>query len=285
MHTLSEMAQKPRTRSRVAATNGSLNSTPPSQGEISDENVWEDIPETDDARPRQNSPSSSLRVSPRKRKPLHKYIAASPRKTPSTPASKPSLKAEKQPQPETKRPIIPTDDIVDGARDGIHFTVRYALDVFRTAIQLLRKPLAVLLFLWLLASILARISHVISGAFAPLCILPGLSSSRLCHYTSPSPSKKPQWADYPKLVAVQSKTFEELLDETVGGTGLSLEIKKAELATTDLITVVRVSRLKSRELLADSLRDFVNDAKVTGRGLQKLTSRIGGAIDGYVGPL
>jgi hypothetical protein len=90
----------------------------------------------------------------------------------------------------------------------------------------------------------------------------------------------PKWADYPKLVDVQSATFEQLLDESVGGSGLALEIKKAEMATTDLSTLVRVSNLKSRDLIAESLTEFVEDAKKTGRGLQKLSSKVGGAVDG-----
>lgn len=68
----------------------------------------------------------------------------------------------------------------------------------------------------------------------------------------------------------------------MGGSGLSLEIKKAEMATIDLGTLVRVSDLKSRDLIAESLGEFVEDAKNTGRGLQKLSSKVGGAVDRYV---
>ncbi|KAF9000668.1 hypothetical protein BDQ17DRAFT_1359325 [Cyathus striatus] len=40
---------------------------------------------------------------------------------------------------------------------------------------------------------------------------------------------------------VQSKTFEQLLDESTGGSGLSLEIKKAEMATSDLTSLVQAT--------------------------------------------
>jgi hypothetical protein len=148
---------------------------------------------------------------------------------------------------------------------------------------LLRKPLSFILFLVLLALIILRVNQTIRAAFAPLCYIPGISTSAMCrpssahHHQSP-----PQWADYPKLVDVQSTTFEQLLDETVGGSGLALEIKKAEMATSDLSTMVRVSNLKSRDMIAKSLTDFVDDAKKTGRGLQKLSSKVGGAVDGRV---
>ena len=56
-------------------------------------------------------------------------------------------------------------------------------------------------------------------------------------------------------------------------------LKKAEMATRDLITLVKHSKLKSRELLGQSLYAFVLDAKKAGKGLAKLTARINGAVD------
>lgn len=78
---------------------------------------------------------------------------------------------------------------------------------------------------------------------------------------------------------MESKTLESLLDEMVEGPGLALEIKKAEMATSDLATLVRVSDLKSREFLADSLSEFVKDARKVGRGLTRFSSKVGGTVD------
>lgn len=88
-----------------------------------------------------------------------------------------------------------------------------------------------------------------------------------------------QWADYPKLMDVQTNTFEQLLDQTAGGSGLSLEVKKAEMATNDLVTLVRVSDLRSRDLLAETLVNFVDEARKTARGLQRFTSKVQGSVD------
>jgi hypothetical protein len=111
--------------------------------------------------------------------------------------------------------------------------------------------------------------------------LPGVSRTAICrrNRVAVSDQQAPRWADYSRLVDVQSRTFGQLLEESLGGSTLSLEIKQAEMATTDLVTLVRVSNLKSRDMLAESLVEFVDDAKKTGRGLQKLTSKIGGAVD------
>lgn len=100
----------------------------------------------------------------------------------------------------------------------------------------------------------------------------------MCNPISKMPAV-PKWADYPKLMEVQGSTFEQLLDSTVGSSELSLEVKKAEMATSDLVTLVKVSNMKTKDLLSHTLEEFVSDAKKTGRGLQKLSSKIAGAVD------
>ncbi|KAJ6623975.1 hypothetical protein B0H10DRAFT_2008034 [Mycena sp. CBHHK59/15] len=226
------------------------------------------------------SPSNSVMSvstrtpSPRKRRYKTVYVAApSPRRIPQPPAA--------VAKPPNARVAIPTDQMVNG---GV-FIVSYALDVLKTAIQLLRKPLSFLVFLWLFAFILSRISHTIRAAFRPLCYIPGISSSAMClpdGYATAGNHQSPRWADYPKLVDVQSATFEQLLDESTSGAGLALQIKKAEMATVDLVTLVRVSELRSRDMLADHLRQFVDDARTAGRALQKLNSKVSGAVDGIM---
>jgi len=134
--------------------------------------------------------------------------------------------------------------------------------------------------------LITKLNHTFRVALGPLCDLPGISSSAFCTpYPMGSPDSKnrtPKWADYPALVQVQSATFEQLLDESVGGSTLALEIKKAEMATSDLITLVRVSGLKTRDTLADTLSVFVDDAKKAGRGLQRLNAKVGSAVDGIL---
>lgn len=84
------------------------------------------------------------------------------------------------------------------------------------------------------------------------------------------------------MMEAQTKAFDQLLDEMVGGTTLSLDVKKTEMATKDLITVVKASDLRSKNLLADELVSFIGDARETGRGLQTLNARINSAVDRFV---
>jgi len=81
------------------------------------------------------------------------------------------------------------------------------------------------------------------------------------------------------LLKIQGSSFETLLHESIGGSALAMEVKKAEMATRDLGSRVRVSDLRTKDLLARTLDDFVRDAKKTGRGLQSLTSKIYGSVD------
>ncbi|KAJ7096540.1 hypothetical protein B0H15DRAFT_49506 [Mycena belliarum] len=254
----------------------------PAYGNEDELDPWEDVEpkaeiiEESISSARTHSPSrssGSSRVSPRKRRFKTVYVAA------PGPSRKTASPAGPSPRPAAKIAAIPTEQVYDGSV----FLGSYVLDVLKRAILLLRKPLSFLVFLWMLAFIISRISNTLRAAFAPLCYIPGLSSSLMClpdGYAAPKGTLK--WADYPTLVDVQSATIEQLLDESSSGSALALQIKKAEMATTDLVTLVRVSDLKSRDMLADHLRAFVDDARTAGRGLAKLNAKVAGAVDGIM---
>jgi len=236
-----------------------------------DDDNWEDediVKDSEKALGRQINPgdNASLHGSPRKRrKPIR------------------GLRKQIPPPPRLHTPTAIQDAMLKGALDGTIFIGRYALDVFSAAIHLLRWPISIFLFLWLLSSMIGYLTQTVRNAFQPLCIIPGMSVTSMCRINNDlnnnTPNFTPKWADYPKLVEVQSGTFEHLLEELVGGSALSLEIKKAEMATSDLVTRVRISDLKAKDTLAESLVEFLEDARRTGRGLHKLTSKVGGAVD------
>ena len=151
--------------------------------------------------------------------------------------------------------------------------LHYPLEVFIHAMLFLRYPFSALLAFWMLSFIVTRFMTTIHTS---LCQVPGLFKLLPCETREPS---MPLWADYPKLMDVQSASFEQLLEESLGGSELSLEVKKAEIATSDLITLVKFSDLKNRDVMARMLQEFVLDAKQAGRSLQRLSSKIGGAVD------
>jgi len=69
------------------------------------------------------------------------------------------------------------DGNVNGVLHRVVFAVRYAIDVSNRAIHLLSYLISALLYVWLLGFIILHFSHTLRSAFAPLCIIPGISSS------------------------------------------------------------------------------------------------------------
>lgn len=172
---------------------------------------------------------------------------------------------------------IPTDKIIDTAVTGAVFTGHYVLDILGTGMNLMRKPLGFLVFVALLSVCMGYIAFYVQKALLPFCFLPFVNRSTMCAVLLLPPTDTTN--SWEKLVQVQTKTFDELLEETAGGSSLSLEVKKAEMATADLVTLIRHSDLKSRDMLAATLKGFVDDARKTGRGLQKMSAKVAGAVD------
>ncbi|KAG2122767.1 hypothetical protein DEU56DRAFT_917661 [Suillus clintonianus] len=238
---------------------------------------WEDIPERDVSPERfddfdsSNAAGAFTDASKPRRRAISKpvFVAESPRRTRAAP---PRLKRRRS-------PMVDKEQIKEALSTGAQETSIYIFDVIIRAVRLMRIPLSLMLFLWMLSFAMIRLSGAMRTAFAPMCYLPLVSRSALCAPLDPNASQIPKWADFPHLMEAQGSTFEQLLEGSVGGPGLSIEIRKAEFATADLTTLVRHSDLKSNDILADLLANFVQDAKKTARSLTKLSSKIGGAVD------
>ncbi|KAF6757167.1 hypothetical protein DFP72DRAFT_1007111 [Ephemerocybe angulata] len=236
-------------------------------------------------RRRGSTSSSTARTTP-------SISAASPRKrrfkTPIPGSPNMEFERSQNEQPPRKPFPVPTlihsDEVIHHTLTGIRWAVSYTFSIVRPAIRLLRIPLSLILFTFLMAAVLNRVASTLSAAFAPVCYIPGLSSTPACRwvhsYSAVSGGRDGvRWADYPALVEVQSKTFEQMLDDSMGSSSLSLDMKKTEMATADLIALVRLSNLASRESLAETLSEFVADAKNAGRSLHRLDAKMNGALD------
>ncbi|THH05860.1 hypothetical protein EW145_g4488 [Phellinidium pouzarii] len=254
------------------------------------EHGWEDVRDplegskivkTSEAPEESSISSKSIPNTPRRRRPGTRttYIATSsfnPRKT--TMLSRPKSATARQ---SSTQPLVSEDELHAAFNVGVRSSFKYIHEVVTWFFYLLKRPLSLILVLWAVAFTLNSLSASLRAAFYPLCIIPGISRSPLCtrSIATGENAGHPQHAEYPKMVEIQSKTFEQLLDESVGGSTLALEIKKAEMATADLVAVVRTSDLKSKDILADSLGAFVNNARDTARGLQKLNAKVSGSVD------
>lgn len=207
------------------------------------------------------------------------FQKASTRRVPASPTVQPP-----------RRVVVDKDVWLNGMLDLASFGVKYIFDVVRRAVWFMKFPISVLLFVWMLAFITVKVQDTLRAAMSPVCFIPGISNLRLCQpeqlRTEGAP-KPPRRADYPAMVDMQSKSFEELLDQSVfmGGGGLSLNIKKAEIASRDLLTLIKYSDMKSKDVLLEMMDAFILDAQSAGRSLNKLNAKIGGAVDRSVRPL
>ena len=240
------------------------------EGAQSSNSSWE----KDDIVPVGSALSATTRHTPKHRR---RKVHLATRRNKRTQPSLPTNPSRNPPRHKKESYTLPS---VDDVNEISILTIRYIWDVSSRAAYLSRYMLGFLLALWIVALIILQVSPTVWGAISPVCYLPLISSSDLCKtWRNAIP---PQWADYPKMVDLQSlKTFEQLLGESIGRSALSLEVKKAEITISDLISIVRVSNLKAKDSLANSLTDFVLDAKNAGRGLQKLSSKIGGTVNRY----
>ncbi|KAI6165792.1 hypothetical protein EDD17DRAFT_1553254, partial [Pisolithus thermaeus] len=227
---------------------------------------WEDVSDSGTTPGQLHSSNASLGSTPRRRRRGAKQAVAATTTGPKSPAAKPKRQ---------RAPIINKEEIEDAMTAGARFSVQYVFDVVSVAIRYMRRPLSVFLCLWIFALLVSRMTNVLRTALSPLCFIPGMSKSTLC---TPLPPFPPQ-PDFQSLVKAQGSMFDQLVGESVGGSALSIEVLKAEMATRDLSILVRYSDLKSKDSVAELLSTISKDAKRTARGLTKLNAKVAGAVD------
>ena len=155
------------------------------------------------------------------------------------------------------------------------------------AIGWIRHPVvSTILGVMIVTFLLPWVFFQIINLTGPVCSVPVISPMiPFCHlglFESQITSSSGQLvrrADYPRLVALQTKAFRRLLEERAGNDDLVLEAKRAEIASNDLITLVRVSDLGGKDQVTERLRQFVADTKGAGRSLHSIRAKIQGAVD------
>lgn len=176
-------------------------------------------------------------------------------RAPSTPRATRKRKASGARRALVSKTAEPSSNaITDAITGSFGFIFRFAGDVFGTAVSLIRKPLAVLFSLYLLAVIIAYVYQFAQAsiyvALSPLCKIPGVSllDAPFCDYI-PNKARDDRGngrkGDFPELINLQSN-FGSILENSVGSSHMALDLKNSEVAVRDLSTLVRVSELLCR---------------------------------------
>jgi len=167
-------------------------------------------------------------------------------------------------------------------QDYVTSTSGHIVGVVAYASHPKRRVLSITLgisIVWFLFSVMT--SHLTFFA-RPACSLP-IISFPFSHFNGPptyaGAGRPVCWADYPKLVDLQAKTFGQLLDESVGYGGFMLEVKKGERLSNNVVVLLGVSGLNSKDQITERLSKLVDDARMVGRSLHSLGAKIQGAVD------
>ena len=185
-------------------------------------------------------------------------------------------------QKRKKKSIVDKVQLHEAILTTAYHSSNFILDIVLQAVQLMRLPLSILLFLLMLPFVMTRISAALRPAFAPICYIPFVSRSPLCVMTE-LPSTIPKLADFSPLMQVESSKFGskfgQLLDGSARSTELFFNLRQAESAPVDLAVIIRHSNLKSNERLADLVTAFVKDSNKTAECLFMFGSKVDTAVE------
>lgn len=154
------------------------------------------------------------------------------------------------------------------------------LELFSYATRHVLKPIlgtalgiGIIFFISQLALGMLR-SSLTNAIMTPVCLIPGSSYViPACATTDNSPH-----ADFEELINVQGH-FEDIVEASKDTTTLPSYIKSSELAIRDLRTLVRYSRLPSRQELDHEFEFFVQTANEASVDLSRYNALIGASMD------
>ncbi len=221
-------------------------------------------------------------TSPRKRNP--KVAASSPGEISS------DHKSRRSGQARTRNLMNSKDSNVHRPSDKVFsllgYSVDWFLDVFGGALKALRKPISLVIALYLFAGLMVMVQNILTrsiySALSPVCRIPGMSllGLPLCR-TSLSQSYQDASnvpVEFDQLMSVQGQ-FEEVLEASAAGISLPLDMKRGETSIRDLRQIVRFSHLNSKQEMILELDGFIETARIASYDLQKFNSHVGRGVD------
>ncbi|ERF75530.1 hypothetical protein EPUS_08435 [Endocarpon pusillum Z07020] len=166
------------------------------------------------------------------------------------------------------------------------YSVDWFLDVFGGALKALRKPISLVIALYLFAGLMVMVQNILTrsiySALSPVCRIPGMSLLGLPLCRTPLPQGYQDTPNAPvefdQLMNVQGQ-FEEVLEASTAGISLPLDMKRGETSIRDLRQIVRFSHLNSKQEMILELDGFIETARIASYDLQKFNSHVGRGVD------
>jgi hypothetical protein len=177
-------------------------------------------------------------------------------------------------------------DTADKVLSLLGYSADWFLDVIGGALKALRKPISLVIALYLFAGLLVMAQNILTrsvySALSPVCRIPGISllGFSICQTSSPTGYQDSSTApvEFEQLMHVQGQ-FEEVLEASAAGVSLPLDMKRGETSIRDLRQIVRFSHLQSKQEMILELDGFIETARIASYDLQKFNSHVGRGVD------
>ncbi|EGX95438.1 hypothetical protein CCM_00092 [Cordyceps militaris CM01] len=169
---------------------------------------------------------------------------------------------------------------------------RWAAAVVGLAFHYAKRPLALLLAVYLSCGAIiitqSMLQRSIYVSLSPICRVPGASFLNLPFCINANggidgdtPNAPAYPVEFDDLMGVQAK-FEDVLERSVEGASLPLEMKRSETSLRDLRTLVKHSDIQARDELLFELDGFVDTARQSAADLQRFNTHVGSAVDAVI---
>ncbi|KAK4128120.1 hypothetical protein N657DRAFT_638528 [Parathielavia appendiculata] len=171
--------------------------------------------------------------------------------------------------------------------DALFDALSWACGLAALAFRYAQTPLAILLSLYIAFGGVIVLHNLATRplftALTPVCRIPGVSWLDLpfCpdHGLKRGDTQERQGSvKFDSLMDVQEQ-LGQVVEKSVQGVPLPIEIKRSETSIRDLRTLVRYSTVQSKEELLLEFDGFIDTIGTVSRDLQKFNARTGSAID------
>ncbi|KAK3301052.1 uncharacterized protein B0H64DRAFT_382492 [Chaetomium fimeti] len=165
--------------------------------------------------------------------------------------------------------------------------VSWALEVVGLALRYAKKPLAILVSLYITFGGVIVLQNMASKSIymslSPICRIPGVSWMDLPFCPELKPAEGGRKGDgqpirFDGLMHAQDK-FQRVAEMAADGLSLPMEMKRSESSIRDLRTVVRYSSLMSKEELILEFDGFIDTAQTVTSVLQRFNTRVSSTVD------
>ncbi|KAJ4164859.1 hypothetical protein LMH87_006514 [Akanthomyces muscarius] len=167
---------------------------------------------------------------------------------------------------------------------------RWAAAVVGLAFQYAKRPLALLLAVYLSCGAIIITQNMLQRSIyvslSPICRVPGASLLNLpfctdTRFGGDKPEMPTSPVEFDDLMGVQAK-FEDVLEKSVDGASLPLEMKRSEASLRDLRTLVKHSDIQARDELMFEFDGFIDTARQSAADLQRFNTHVGSAVDAVI---